>query len=297
MTAAREDYRLERHPRYGFWQIRPTPSAEAITRYYAEEFYAADYRGCNDSALETVARDRAFYETHYADILQTVEQLAGRPAAGLHLLDVGCGWCQALAYWQRRGVVGHGFDPAPEAVAHGCGLGLEVRHAGMERMDVFGCRFDAVTLLNVLEHLADPLAVIRELRERVIESGGVLVVDVPNEFNDFQTAARAVLDLPEWWVAPPAHLNYFSGDSLKALLEDHGFAVMALEASFPLELFLLMGDRYVGDPELGRRCHEKRMAFEANLRAQGRTEKLRGLYRALAELNLGRQVVAFAVAV
>jgi hypothetical protein len=53
----------------------------------------------------------------------------------------------------------------------------------------------------------------------------------------------------------------------------------------------------VGDAQLGRACHLRRVAFESNLRRQGRTAEMRALYRALAVQNLGRQVVAFAVAV
>lgn len=287
---------LKKNPRYGFLQIDPTPSPDDISRYYAQEFYAASYQGLNDSGLQAIDRDRDFYESHYDDLLETIVELSGQPYDGLKLLDVGCGWCQALARWQSRGVVGHGFDPASEAIAHGAKAGLTVKQAGMDRMDVFGERFDAVTMLNVLEHLADPEAVVCEIREKVIRPGGVLVIDVPNEFNCFQTAGQAVHGLPEWWVAPPAHLNYFSGTTLTALLEGNGFSVRVLEASFPLEMFLLMGDRYVGDAELGRACHLKRVAFEANLRAQGKTKEMRDYYRALAGLNLGRQVVAFAVA-
>jgi 2-polyprenyl-3-methyl-5-hydroxy-6-metoxy-1,4-benzoquinol methylase len=290
-------YQLLPHPRYGFRQVVPTPSAQEISRYYAQEFYAAGYPGVNDSSLEAIERDRDFYEGHYQDLLDTIVDLAGPPAEGLDLLDIGCGWSQALAYWQKQGVRGHGFDPAPEAIEHGRKLGLDVRQAGMDRMDVFGRPFDAVTLLNVLEHLGDPEAVVREIRERVLRPGGVLVIDVPNEFNAFQLAGQAVHGLPQWWVAPPAHLNYFNGTSLSALLEANGFAVRLLEASFPLEMFLLMGDKYVGDAELGRACHLRRVAFESNLRRQGRTAEMRALYRALAAQNLGRQVVAFAVAV
>jgi 2-polyprenyl-3-methyl-5-hydroxy-6-metoxy-1,4-benzoquinol methylase len=290
-------HQLRSHPVYGFRQVVPTPSAQEIARYYAQEFYASAYPGVNDSSLQAIDRDRAFYVGHYQDLLDTMLELLGQPATGVDLLDIGCGWSQALQHWQQQGVRGHGFDPAPEAIEHGKRLGLDVRQAGMERMDVFGRTFDAVTLLNVLEHLADPEAVVREIRERVVRPGGVLVVDVPNEFNAFQQAGRAVHDLPEWWVAPPAHLNYFSGTSLTALLEGNGFQVRVLEASFPLEMFLLMGDKYVGDAALGRACHLKRVAFEANLRAQGRTRDMRAFYRALAAQNLGRQVVAFAVAV
>jgi 2-polyprenyl-3-methyl-5-hydroxy-6-metoxy-1,4-benzoquinol methylase len=290
-------YRLKTHPAHGYRQIEPTPSPEDISRFYAQEFYAASYQGLNDSGLKAIEQDRDYYEGHYDDILDTVVELAGRPARELKLLDIGCGWCQALARWQARGVTGYGFDPAPEGIAHGIGLGLSVRQAGMERMDVFGERFDAVTLLNVLEHVADPEAVVREIRHSVISDGGVLVIDVPNEFNAFQVAGQATHGLPQWWVAPPAHLNYFSGTSLSSLLQANGFEVRVLEASFPLEMFLLMGDKYVGDATLGRECHLRRVAFEANLRAQGKTAEMREYYRALARLDLGRQVVAFAVAV
>ena len=290
-------YQLRAHPRYGFRQVVPTPSPEEIARYYAQEFYASAYPGVNDSALAAIDRDRDFYEGHYQDLLDSIVELLGRQPGELDLLDIGCGWSQALRFWQQRGVRGHGFDPAPEAIEHGRKLGLEVRQAGMERMDVFGRNFDAVTLLNVLEHLADPEAVVREIRERVIRPGGVLVIDVPNEFNAFQVAGQAVHGLPEWWVAPPAHLNYFSGSTLRALLEANGFEVRLLEASFPLEMFLLMGDKYVGDAELGRACHLRRVAFEANLRRQGKAAEMRAFYRALAAQDLGRQVVAFAVAV
>lgn len=288
---------LKRHPRYGYAQVVPTPTPVEIANYYAQEFYAGSYQGVNDSGLRAIERDREFYEAHYADLLETILEVGGLAVPGLKLLDVGCGWCQALAYWQKQGVIGHGFDPAPEAIAHGVQLGLRVRHAGMDRMDVFGERFDAVTLMNVLEHLADPESVVREIRDKVIRPGGVLVIDVPNEFNTFQVAGQSVHGLPQWWVAPPAHLNYFNGTTLTALLEANGFSVPLLEASFPLEMFLLMGDKYVGDAELGRACHLRRVAFEANLRAQGKTAEMREFYRSLAKLNLGRQVVAFAVAV
>jgi hypothetical protein len=50
----------------------------------------------------------------------------------------------------------------------------------------------------------------------------------------------------------------------------------------------------VGDGELGRACHERRMAFEMNLRAIGMDEQLHKFYEALAKIDLGRQVIAYA---
>lgn len=162
-------------------------------------------------------------------------------------------------------------------------------------MDVFtGRQFDVVMLMNVLEHLSDPIMVINDIRQNVLKDGGLLIVEVPNEFNSFQMAGKELHNLPEWWVAPPAHLNYFSPSTLKRLLSASGFTVSHLSSSFPIEMFLLMGENYVGNRELGRHCHERRMAFEMNLRRHGHTDVLNNFYQALADLDLGRQVIAYA---
>jgi 2-polyprenyl-3-methyl-5-hydroxy-6-metoxy-1,4-benzoquinol methylase len=290
-------YRLERHPDFGFLQVRPTPTEEEITRYYANEFYSSQYPGLNNSQLEVQQRDAEFHRAHWGDICASIERLSGRSITGQLVLDVGCGWAQALAFFQERGAKCFGFDPAPEAVEHARGVGLDVRRAGMESLDVFpGQKFDVVTLLNVLEHLADPVATMREIHAKVLKPGGILVIEVPNEFNAFQVCGQKIHGLREWWVSPPAHLNYFSNESLCKLLSGTGFEVQVTEATFPLEMFLLFGDNYVGQKELGRLCHEKRMAFEGNLRRNGMEPVLREFYRGLAQMNLGRQVVAYATA-
>jgi 2-polyprenyl-3-methyl-5-hydroxy-6-metoxy-1,4-benzoquinol methylase len=289
------DWELRAHPEYGFRQVHPTPSAAEISQYYEQEFYSGDYQQLNDSSLEIQVRDQEFYDAQRADVCRIVGEIVGRDVAGLSLLDVGCGWGQALLYFRDQGMDCYGFDPAPEAVAHASKLGLKVREAAIDSMDVFdGRQFDTITMFNVLEHLADPVAAVRQVRERVIAERGVLVIDVPNEFNAFQTCGRDVHGLPDWWVAPPAHLNYFSGSTLQQMLEGEGYEVCALRSSFPMEMFLLFGENYVADGALGRRCHERRMAFESNLRECGQAGLLDDLYTYFAERDLGRQVIAFA---
>ena len=290
-----DDVTLVAHPKYGFLQVSPTPSPEEISEYYANEFYSGDYKQLNDSSLEVQVRDKDFYDAQRESVARDIEDVSGRPATGQSLLDVGCGWGQALLWFREHGFACAGFDPAPEAVEYAQAQGLEVVHAGIEHLDVFAPRrFDVVTLFNVLEHLSDPVTIVARIRDQVLVPGGLLVIDVPNEFNAFQLSGQAVHDLPQWWVAPPAHLNYFSGSTLRALLEGEGFEVPVMRASFPLEIFLLFGQNYVGSPELGRACHEQRMAFEANLRATGNQELLDELYTWLASRDLGRQVVAVA---
>ena len=288
-------YKLTPHPEYGFLQITPTPTDEEITQFYANEFYSGDYKNFNNSLLEVQVSDRDFFEGQCEDILFNVASILEKPVEGLRILDVGCGWAQALLHFKTKGMVCYGFDPAPEAIEYGLSKGLNVKHAGIESMDVFeGVQFDVVMLKNVLEHMPRPFEALKEIREKVLVKGGLLIIDVPNEFNVFQTAGRDVHGLDDWWVAPPGHLNYFSNETLCRLVSGAGYEVSLSEASFPLEMFLLFNDCYVGDSAVGKQIHQKRVNFEMNLRKLGHEEKLHEFYRALAEINLGRQVAVYA---
>ncbi len=289
------NHKVVKHPEFGFFQVTPSPTPEQITRFYAEEFYSAKYKAFNNSSLEVQEADQEFHDAHREDIAVKITEILGRSLNTLSILDIGCGWGQTLQYLAKKGARCSGFDPAPEAVAYVQSQGLECVRAGMESMDVFqGRRFDVVLMMNVLEHLADPVRVVNEIISTALAEGGVLIIEVPNDFNAFQMAAQQLHGLPEWWVAPPAHLNYFDADSLAALLKGAGLAVSHLEASFPMEIFMLMGENYVGNGPLGRLCHERRMAFETNLRKLGKGELLSAFYQSLAGLNLGRQVIAYA---
>ena len=292
----RLDYELVPHPEYGFFQISPTPSPEKITQFYANEFYSGEYKNFNNSLLEVQVADKDFFEGQCEDILFNISNVLDKPLKGLSILDVGCGWAQALLYFKGKGMDCYGFDPAPEAIEYGLGKGLNVKHAGIDRMDVFGnTKFDVVMLKNVLEHMPNPFDVLKEIREKVLKKGGLLVLDVPNEFNVFQTAGRDVHGLDDWWVAPPGHLNYFSNETLCNLVNGAGYDVGLSEGSFPLEMFLLFNDCYVGNGDLGKEIHKKRVNFEMNLRRLGHVDKLHEFYQALAKINLGRQIAVYAL--
>ena len=287
-----KNYKLKKNE-FGFYQVTPTPSAEEITKFYADEFYTDEYKNFNDASLEVQIKDKAFFEGRWSDIYDNFLEINKDLKKGDSILDIGCGWAQALLFFKEKGFDCYGFDPAIEAVEYGCKKGLNIKHAGLDGMDVFeNKKFEMVTMFNVLEHLANPSQTINQIKE-ILQPNGVLAIDVPNEFNDFQTAGRDVHGLDDWWVAPPNHLNYFSKDSLVNFLESHGFSVEISESSFPLEMFLLFGENYVKDGNLGGQCHKKRVLFEENLRKHGKASTLKNFYRVLADLNLGRQVSVF----
>jgi len=287
-----KEYQIEKN-KFGFYQVTPTPSPEEITKFYADEFYTDEYKNFNDASLEVQIKDKAFFEGRWSDIYDNFLEINKDLKKGNSILDIGCGWAQALLFFKEKGFDCYGFDPAIEAVEYGCKKGLNIKHAGLDGMDVFeNKKFEMVTMFNVLEHLANPSQTINQIKE-ILQPNGILAIDVPNEFNDFQTVGRDVHGLDDWWVAPPNHLNYFSKDSLVKFLVSHGFSVEISESSFPLEMFLLFGENYVKDGNLGGQCHKKRVLFEENLRKHGKASTLKNFYRVLADLNLGRQVSVF----
>ena len=84
------------------------------------------------------------------------------------------------------------------------------------------------------------------------------------------------------------HLNYFDYESLSGLLARRGLHEIDRLASFPIEMFLLMGEDYVGNSEVGSECHGRRMRFERSLIETGQRGELMQIYRALARAGVGR---------
>lgn len=289
----KKQYKIIPDPIYGYLRADPVPTREEVESYYQEEFYTA--KRFNDSSLEVQKEGQSYYDSRWEGIYQKCNEFFG--GRKFSLFDIGFGYAQALLYFKSKGIEVAGLDPAPQGVEYAKAQGLDVYQAGIEDFSCVGeRRFDVVMLLNVLEHLRHPQEILKSIQKQLLKPGGLLVIEVPNEFNDFQMAAVNEYGLEEWWVCPPHHLNYFSTTSLKQLLNKCDYDVVYAQAAFPMEMFLLMGDVYVGDSALGKQCHNKRAKFEEVLRRNGKGEKLSRFYQALAELDLGRQTLVFATA-
>ena len=142
----------------------------------------------------------------------------------------------------------------------------------------------------MLEHVPNPKEIIEELKIH-LSPGGVLAIQVPNDFSQLQEIVKTKAMGHEYWVSAPDHINYFNFDSLTILLEQCGMQVVYQMATFPMEWFVLLGDNYILNPEFGAGCHNKRIGFDLSLPTDARRE----FYTKLAELGWGRHCVVFAV--
>jgi SAM-dependent methyltransferase len=227
----------------------------------------------------------------YAERYALFERLL--PAGRRRLLDVGSGPGYFLLHGQQRGWSVRGIEPSAQAAAHSRGLGLEIVNAFLDddTAETLGT-YDVVNLNEVLEHVPDPRDALRLAFGR-LEPGGLISLMVPNDYSPFQAALRDACGFQPWWVAPPHHVNYFDVASIQRLLNER-FEVVSVEMTFPIDVFLLMGDNYVGNDELGRACHAKRKTFELALAKAGKSALKQELYRRLADVGIGRDVVVVA---
>ncbi len=286
------DYKIVRDEVYGFLKLDPLPTQEDVEKYYLEEFYSSNYKMFNNSSLKVQQHDKEFFDGRWNTMYQTFKDFFSN-IEGKSLFDIGFGFAQALIFFKKKGLEVSGIEPSPEGVDYAKSEGLKVYQGGIEEFDIVENRYDIVTMNNVLEHLRNPYDVIVNIREKLLKDNGLLVIDVPNEFNDFQMIANEEYNLNNWWICPPNHINYFSHSSLACLLKKAGYEIVKRDASFPLEIFMLFGDVYVGNSELGKTCHQKRVKFEQMMRNYGKHEKLMKFYEALAALDLGRNAIAY----
>ena len=108
---------------------------------------------------------------------------AFRPLAGRRALDVGCGAGLLAEPLARLGAAVTAIDAAPENIAvaraHAAGQGLAIDYRAGELASLAGERFDLVTCMEVIEHVADPAIFVAGLAG-ALAPGGLLVMSTPN---------------------------------------------------------------------------------------------------------------------
>src|SRR3546814_9753870 len=135
------------------------------------------------------------------------------------ILDVGCGFGEALGYHRARGCDAHGIEADRNILRVAQRHGLNVTAGLFEAACYAPQKFDIVTLDQVIEHASDPAALLRN-GHQVLKPGGPAFVSTPNP-----NGWGAKLFGRRWihWHAP-YHLHYFTRHSMKRLAAKIGRA-------------------------------------------------------------------------
>lgn len=272
----------------GFKHILPIPPPEKLVPLYAQEYYSAE----KPLYLERDREDLEWWNLFYDGLYDFFEENV--LGVGRRVLDVGSGPGFFLLRGKQRGWQTLGVEPSTLAAAHARNLGLEILNDFLDSWAPHKLGlFHVVHLQEVLEHTPHPAEML-SLAAQLLHPGGLLCVIVPNDYNPLQQLLCEHLGYQPWWVAPPHHINYFSFESLGRLIRLQGLEVVWETTTFPMEVFLLMGESYVGNDSLGRRMHGMRKAFELNLARAKARNFLGSFYSRLAQEGLGRECVIIA---
>ena len=147
-------------------------------------------------------------------------------------LDLGCGDGSSCGPWLTANARSYlGVDVSGEAIVRARARGLDAQKiADIGELPFQTGTFGAVICTEVLEHLLEPAAAVKEAL-RVLQPGGLLLVTVPNAAyvrRRFDLALRGMFDpygdalsLSEPWRDP--HIRFFTVVSLAHLLGSTGF--------------------------------------------------------------------------
>jgi 2-polyprenyl-3-methyl-5-hydroxy-6-metoxy-1,4-benzoquinol methylase len=178
------------------------------------------------------ARYRAYgpVVTRFLDALYNlrVSRWARLHPGGGSVLEIGCGAGLMLAAFKRRGwrVLGiERNEAAAEIGRHS--LHVEIVSSPVETLPL-GAQFDLIIMFQVLEHVRDPIALLKECAKR-LSPKGYMVANVPN-FSSWQSKfAKA-----EWFhLDVPRHLNHFTPQTLEATLERAGLKLAQMSFASP----------------------------------------------------------------
>jgi len=143
---------------------------------------------------------------------------------GVHVLDIGCGFGESLAYHRERGCEVWGVEADRNLARVAERFGFDV-HIGLFDPSAYApASFDVVTMNQVIEHVIDPIETLRGVHG-ILRPGGKLVISTPNA-----SSVASRLFGRRWinWHAP-YHLQFFSRESLRRAAGSAGLELVSLE--------------------------------------------------------------------
>jgi 2-polyprenyl-3-methyl-5-hydroxy-6-metoxy-1,4-benzoquinol methylase len=172
--------------------------------------------------------DREYFQLHpgkvkYLGYLVGLLRAHGIPSG--KVLDVGAGYGFFLAALEKAGYEANGVEISHHAVEQARKrVRGQVIEQGAEEPLPFpdGC-FDAVTLLDVIEHLKDYGSTLESCR-KVLKPGGKLFVITLNA----HSLARPLLGKSWAWYQDPTHIHMFTPRMLREGIEGAGLEVETL---------------------------------------------------------------------
>lgn len=278
---------------YGFFQVYPTPSQKELEEYYSKKYYQAP----------TVATYAAQYSEQELRLTKIAAEVADNVLTNYSinqnrtLFDIGCGEGFFMSFLEKLGWSVFGTDYSEAGIiAQNPHLFEKVTFGNAEtdlinRIEL-GEKYTLVNLGNILEHVTDPVYLIRLLKN-LVDKDGILRIVVPNDTSEFQGLLKSVGKSNDEWYCAPDHLSYFNFNSLNNFVSREGFSVIESFGDFPIEMFLMNDySNYYKHRDSGSQAHFSRVKIMNYVRDQGLDIYMQWS-KALAVTKLSRSCIVY----
>lgn len=201
----RPDLKLVRCRRCDLNYLNPRQKQQDLQKKYSHD-YSAGY-----IAKEKSKRKRA---------KKIIRNILRHKTTG-NFLDIGCSAGFILNEARARGFETYGVDISPLGLNYAKDiLKLKVYEGDLENSKFPEKFFDVITLYNLIEHIPDPLKLLKEIA-RVSKKGALIEIWTPDIGH-----WRAKLRKERWNNIFPEHLYYFTKPTLCKMLEKSGLALL-----------------------------------------------------------------------
>lgn len=156
-----------------------------------------------------------------------IVKILAKNKSDIRILDVGCSNGSGEFIANQLGLQAEGVDPSEKATKDGQSKGLKLHTGFLSDVAFDRHSFDAITLYEVIEHVAEPIALLNECA-RILRPGGVLLIgtgNIDSWTRHFRKNNWDFFDMHHHG----GHINFFSPKSLKQLASQTGFSVVKVE--------------------------------------------------------------------
>ena len=203
----------------GLGRIDPLPTDQALAEWYAAQYRQA-YKSAVQPALRHVLRAGRNAQWRWQWLRQNTVGL--EPAQNTHTphsLDIGSSSGEFVYLMHSLGFQAKGIEPHAGYATYARNmLGLDVNNVTLQQglASETAESLDLISMFHVLEHLPEPVSALRTIGEK-LKPEGLLYIEVPNALR---------LCSPHYMFFR-AHTLYFTGQTLRHLLENAGFKIVA----------------------------------------------------------------------
>ncbi|MBV6518280.1 MAG: hypothetical protein DCC43_00775 [Candidatus Brocadia sp.] len=218
LVTTQNGYKVVRCKSCGLVYVNPRPDNEALKHLY-DEYHQRNGKDVNDWAK--------LMGKNFKEILLFLNKAL--PDKG-KLLDIGCGYGHFIEIMKQQGWSVYGIDLSPKVLLYAKEKGLDVLETSIDDVSVPDEYFDVVTAFYVLEHVTNPLHVLKNMY-KMLKPCGILVLRVPHttpiiRILSFFRIKNNLYDTPY-------HLFDYSPEIIIQLLKKAGFSSVKVTPGSP----------------------------------------------------------------